>query len=161
MKRRPITKSDAKRAAAAAIADAKERNRWSNADAGDVLGISEGTVRNRLGADEEPDKHQMTVYELARAIAGGEASLATRILRDLCGYHVAPDGGADAPTALDAAAKAARCAAELIAAAADGVDADEARSLLPRLVELQAELGGLEARFRELANTRPVQRIAL
>lgn len=155
-----ITKSDTKRITAAALSEAKARNGWSNADAGDTLGISEGTVRNRL-ADDEPDKHHMTVYELTRAIAAGELALANKILGDLVGHHVAPNAGViDAATALDAAGAAASCAAELIAAAADGkIDADEARELLPRIVKLIATMTGLEARVRDIVAASPVRRL--
>ena len=156
-KARPLTKSSTKRVTASALAEMKAANEWSNADAADVLGISEGTVRNRLADDT--DDHQMTVYELARVIAAGQVPMATRILRDLVDHHVSPDCGADAPSALEAAESCARHAAALIAAGIDGIDPGEAGQLLPGLVKLQAELAGLEARFRELIASAPVRRL--
>lgn len=155
-----ITKSATKLATAAALAEAKRRRSWSNADAAEVLGTSEGTVRNRL-AEDEPDKHHMTVHELARAIAAGEVPMVNQILTDLVGYHVAPNATSiELPDVLDTAQAAARAAAELIAAAADGeVDAAEADSALPRLVELQAELTGLIEQFRPLAAKAPRRRL--
>ena len=148
MKRRIITQSDAKRATATAIDEAKERNRWSNADVGDVLGCGEGTVRNRLNGDDPA--HQMSVYELARAIAAGQPEIANHILKALCGHHVAPDCADDAPQALDAAAASAQCAADLIAIAPDGISLAEAKATLPTMVRMQALFAGLEAQMRQI-----------
>lgn len=152
-----FTKSSAKRVTAAGLAEAKTRNAWSNADAGDVLGISEGTVRNRL-CDDEPDKHHMTVFELARAIAHGEISLANYILGKLCHHHVVPLQGASAASAIDAAQSCARNAAQMLEAAADGViDYDEAVALLPGVNQLQAKVGAFEARLRETIAAGPAR----
>lgn len=156
-KSRLITQSDTKRATASAIADAKVRNRWSNADAGDALGCAEGTIRNRIDAD--CCKHQMTVHELARSIDADGPHIANAILGPLVAHRVVPLICDTAPHALEAAGRAARCAADLIAAGADGIDAHEARNLIPDVVALQATLAGLEVRLRAIAGGTPVRSI--
>lgn len=147
------TKSAAKRATAAAIAETKARRGWSNADAGDVLGISEGTVRNRL--DAETIQHQMQVDELARSIVLDGPDIANRILGPLAGVRVvAIDCGDGAPCALAAAGASARGAADLIEAAPDGISREEAIRLLPGVVHLQTMFAGLEVRLRSTIEGR-------
>lgn len=157
-KRRLITQSDTKRVTAAALAEAKSRNRWSNADAGDALGCAEGTIRNRLDAD--CSKHQMTVHELVRSIDADGPGIANAILGPLVDHRAVPIVCDTAPDAIEAAGRAARCAADLIAAGADGIDADEARALIQPVVDLQATMAGLEVRLRAIVQGGPVRAIS-
>jgi len=151
-KRDLITQTRTKRATAAAIADAKLRNGWSNGDAGDALGCGEGTVRNRLEADDA--KNQMTVHELLRSIQADGPHIANAILA-VVRCRVATVECENAPDALAVAGASARCAAELIAAAPGGIDPDEARRLLPIVTAQRHELEQLEATLRAtLATTR-------
>lgn len=140
-----ITQTHTKRETAAAIAEAKARNGWSNNDAGDALGCGEGTIRNRMEADDP--KNQMTVHELLRSIQADGPHIANRILRSV-DYRVVPTSCDSAPDAIAVAGNAARCAAEIITAAADGFDRDEAKRLLPLVVAQQAELAALETMLR-------------
>jgi len=140
-----ITQSRTKRETAAAIAEAKARNEWSNGDAGDALGCGEGTIRNRLDADDA--KHQMTVYELLRSIQSDGAHIANRIMR-VVKHRLVPTDCSSAPDALAVAGSAARCAAEIITAAPGGFDRDEAKRLLPIVVAQQADLAALETLLR-------------
>lgn len=148
-KRVLITKTSTKRVTAAAIAEAKARNGWSNADAGDALDCSEGTVR--LRTDGEDVGNQMTVHELRRITQADGAAVADRIFADL-GYRLsgasAVDGDA-AGAALQLAASKATLIGQLIAAAADDqINRDEAKLLLPQLAALSEQLTGFMAHLR-------------
>lgn len=147
-----ITQTDTKRLCAAAIADAKARNDWSNSDAGDALGCGEGTIRNRLNTDDVGN--QMTVHELRRSLRADGTHIANKILTE-DGYRVVPTGSEGAPDALTVAAMQTRCAADLIDAAPDGIDFEEAKRLLPRVVEQQDSLASLEAMFRRIIAAGP------
>lgn len=125
-----ITQSSTKRVTALAIAEAKRRNGWSNGDAGDALGIAEGTIRNRLDGDDP--KNQMTVFELLRSIQSDGPHIANTIFT-IVGHRVDATACGSAPDALAAAGEAARCAAEIIQAAPNGFDRTEAQHLLPIL----------------------------
>lgn len=152
-KRLLITKSLTKRITAAAIAEAKARNGWSNADAGDALDCSEGTVRERLDADEAGK--QMTVHELRRVTQADGAAIANRILADL-GYRLVPiAGGAAAPDAMALAVQQARCNADLLEAAPDGIDLGEARRLLPQYVALADTITHFKAQLRAIIEGHP------
>ncbi len=94
-----ITQSHTKRQTALALAEAKTRNHWSNGDAGDALGCGEGTIRNRLDADDA--KNQMTVHELLRSIQADGPHIANSILaivdhrvRAACRVHLAASANA-------------------------------------------------------------------
>ncbi len=143
-----LTQSGTKRVTAAALAAAIARNEWSNADAGEALGCSEGTIRNRL--DTGTADKQMPVHELRRSIVVDGPEMANAILADI-NHRVVPVHCETAPDALAAAGAAARCAADIIAAAPDGFDPDEAKLLLPAITRLQHELAGLEAHLRSIA----------
>jgi len=140
-----ITQSSTKRLCAAALADAKSRHDWSNQDAGDALGCGEGTIRNRLNTDDVGN--QMTVHELRRSLGADGTHIANKILSG-DGYLVVPVTAADAPDAFALAASSSRCTAELIEAAQDGFDFDEATSLLPKVVEQREGLASLEVLLR-------------
>lgn len=144
-----ITQSDTKRATAAALADAKRRRCWSNSDAADALGCGEGTIRNRLDADDP--KHQMTVHELRRALRTDGPHIANGILAD-DGYRVVSSACDSAPDALTVAGQQTRCAAELIESAPGGIDFDEAQRLLPMVVAQQDSLSALEGHLRRTIN---------
>ncbi len=146
-KRAVITQTNTKRITASAISEAKERNGWSNGDAGDALGCGEGTIRNRLEADDP--KHQMTVYELLRSIDADGPHIANRILGAV-DFRAMPKGCTSAPDALALAGSQARCAAELIAAVPGGIDRNEAFQLLPLVVTQQASLAALETLLRSI-----------
>lgn len=145
-KTRVITQAHTKRTTAAALADAKSRRDWSNADLGDALGVSEGTIRNRI--DGDCPNHQMNVFELARSIQSDGVDIANRILGELVDHHVEPNGCASAIDAIAIAGLQAQCAADLITAGADGFDREEAKTLLPKVVEQIGRLEGLEAHLR-------------
>jgi len=149
-----ITQSDTKRATAAAIQDAKTRRKWSNSDAGDALGCGEGTIRNRLDSDDPGN--QMTVHELRRSLRSDGTHIANKILAD-DGYRVVSTGADSAPDALTVAAMQTRCAAELIDAAPDGIDYEEAKRLLPRVVEQQDSLAALEGMLRRTIAAGPTR----
>lgn len=149
-----ITQSSTKRATAAAIAEAKARNDWSNRDAGDALGCGEGTIRNRI--DAEDAKNQMTVHELLRSIQADGPHIANRILEGVA-YRVLPKSYAAAPDALAVAGGAARCAAEIIAASPGGFDRNEAAKLIPIVVEQQENLAALEQLLRECLAGRGIK----
>lgn len=155
-KLRLITKSSAKQVVASAISDAKARNRWSNSDLGTAIDASEGTVRNRL--DTDTSDNQMTVYELVRAVAAGEVIMASKIISDLCGHHLVPDTDVGAPSPHAVAAESAQCAANIIAALPDDIDADEAGDLVPQLERLVADTSALIVSFRMIAARRPRSR---
>jgi hypothetical protein len=144
---RVLTQSATKRQTAAALAERKAQLGWSNGDAGDVLGCGEGTIRNRLDGDDP--KNQMTVHELLRSIQGDDTHIANHIMA-LVDCAVVRTGKGAAPDALAAAGHSARCAAELIAAAPDGFDTKEARHLLPLVIQLIGELGGIETMLRDV-----------
>jgi hypothetical protein len=74
---RLLTKTSVKRKIAAAIAEAQSRNDWSDNDAGEILGCSDGTIGNRKKGDDP--HNQMTVYELLRA-ATADPALANDIV---------------------------------------------------------------------------------
>lgn len=94
---RTLTKSAAKRAEAAAISEFKHRHAMSNADVGDVMGASDGTVRNRMDADDA-DKG-LTVYELARLINDPRfgPEFGSAVLSALTGYVVSAPDAAPVP----------------------------------------------------------------
>ena len=143
---RLITQSSTKRVTAAAIGDAKARRSWSNADAGDALGVAEGTIRNRLEAD--CPKHQMTVFELLRALQSDGVAIPNRIMAD-AGYEVVPTVCASATDAIVTAGRQAHCASEIIAAAVDAViTREEWRRLMPVIVQAQADLAAMAAQGR-------------
>jgi hypothetical protein len=139
-----ITQSHTKRVTASALANAKARNSWSNGDAGDALGIGEGTIRNRLDGDDP--KHQMTVHELLRSI-NTDTGIANEILA-IVKYRVSPTDCDNAPDAIAVAGSAARCAADIITAAPGGFDEGEAKALLPGVSALATTLIALEAQLR-------------
>lgn len=151
-----ITQSHTKRATAAALAEAKVRNDWSNSDAGDAIGCGEGTIRNRLDADDP--KNQMTVHELRRSLQADGAHIANAILADV-GYRVTPTGCESAPDALAVAGASARCAAEIITAAPGGFDPDEAKRLLPIVTAQMSELASLESMLRKVLSDDRDKRI--
>lgn len=140
-----ITQSHTKRVTASALANAKARNSWSNGDAGDALGIAEGTIRNRLDGDDP--KHQMTVHELLRSITGDGTDIANEILA-IVKHRVSPVACDNAPDAIAVAGSAAQCAADIITAAPDGFDEGEAKALLPGVSALATTLIALEAQLR-------------
>jgi hypothetical protein len=142
-----ITQSHTKRATAAALAEAKARNRWSNSDAADALGCGEGTIRNRLDADDP--KNQMTVHELRRSLQADGPHIANAILSDV-GFGVVSTECDSAPDALAVAGASARCAAEIISMAPGGFDPDEARRLLPIVTAQKCELAALETMLRKV-----------
>lgn len=139
-----ITQSHTKRVTASALANAKARNSWSNGDAGDALGIGEGTIRNRLDGDDP--KHQMTVHELLRSIKT-DTGIANEIMA-IVKHRVSPTDCDNAPDAIAVAGSAARCAADIITAAPGGFDEGEAKALLPGVSALATTLIALEARLR-------------
>lgn len=139
-----ITQSHTKRVTASALANAKVRNSWSNGDAGDALGIGEGTIRNRLDGDDP--KHQMTVHELLRSIKA-DTGIANEIMA-IVKHRVSPTDCDNAPDAIAVAGSAARCAADIITAAPGGFDEGEAKALLPGVSALATTLIALEAQLR-------------
>jgi hypothetical protein len=142
-----ITQSRTKRQTALAISEAKQRNGWSNSDAGDALGCGEGTIRNRLDGDDA--KNQMTVHELLRSIQADGPHIANTILA-MVDHRAHPITCDSVPDAISAAGTSARCAAELIQAAPGGFDKLEAIGLLP-LVEQQIQTFiGLADHLREV-----------
>lgn len=148
-KRVLITKSSSKQAAADALAEAKRRNKWSNADLGDAMDCSEGSVRNRL--DDEDVANQMLVHELRRITQVDGPTVANGIFADT-NYRLTQIDACGAPVnALACAAEHARTASDLIQALADGqIDIDEARHLLPQMVSLSNSLMGLKAHLRAI-----------
>lgn len=142
-----ITQSRTKQVTAAALQDAKSRNGWSNGDAGDALGCGEGTIRNRLDGDDA--KNQMTVHELLRSIQADGPHIANMILA-IVDHRADPVCCDNAPDAIAAAGAAARCAADLIAAAPDGFSKAEARTLLPQIEAQIRQLKGLADHMREV-----------
>jgi hypothetical protein len=150
-----ISQSLTKRTTAAALADRVRANNWSNSDAGDVLGISEGTIRNRLDGDE-PSK-QMTVHELARSVKYDGPAMANAILSKLVGFHLERDERESAAEALDLTADGAQCAAALLAMSPELSPADR-RALLAKVINIKITLGGVEALLR--ADGAPLREVA-
>ena len=142
-----ITQSRTKRQTALAISEAKLRNGWSNGDAADALGCGEGTIRNRIDADDA--KNQMTVHELLRSIQADGPHIANSILA-IVDHRVHAIACDNVPDAIAAAGDSARCAAELIAAAPGGFDKNEALALLPLVENQIATLIGLADHLREV-----------
>ena len=83
-----ITQSLTKRVCAKALNDVIHTKGLSRDDAGDVLGCSGGTIKNRLDADSSDC--QMTVYELARGIRAFGPAFGNAILIALTGHKLAP-----------------------------------------------------------------------
>lgn len=83
-----ITQSSAKRVCANALNAEIQKRRLSRDDAGDILGCSGGTIKNRL--DAFSSDCQMTVYELARGIKEFGPAFGNAILIELTGYKLVP-----------------------------------------------------------------------
>jgi len=89
-----ITQSRVKQVTAKALADVKFSRRLSNGDIGDVLGVAPNTIINRMDADST--SHQMTVYELARAIREFGPAFGNAVLIELTGHKLVPVEAPDA-----------------------------------------------------------------
>ena len=148
-KPRLIAKSFTKRVTAAALVEAKARNGWSNADAGDALGCSEGTVRLRCDGDDVAN--QMTVHELLRVTQADGAAIANRIFGEVGHRLTETTAGASDGDALGIAAAQAAIVGQLIEAMADQrIDAKEAAALLPQLVTLTERMVSFKAHLRAI-----------
>jgi hypothetical protein len=142
-----ITQSHTKRVTAAAIANAKARNGWSNSDAADALGTCEGTVRNRLDAD--CPKNQMTVHELLRSLPH-DIGIANDVLAP-AGHKVVPLDGTKAPD-MSLPCIVARFQLELSLALEDGrLDPEELRRMRPQIEALGEAVDGLRERMKPRA----------